>query len=216
MSLQKSDSNILLRFFDGIMDTSSAVIYNVLSDNYIIKNHIDEINKITISTRQEGILQPYYEKLTIPMNQLYIRNQLIKYSFTGLFTRERRDKESKYYKLYLFINLPYNLYVKLFRQTNDFNRWTSRTYESFTLLLDLYANGIIYDNEEETITNLSPPILQFYNFRTGISIDNMELLDSYKKLKKHYYLIVDNILPLDLKEILHHNELFKGRGSSPL
>ena len=106
--------------------------------------------------------------------------------------------------------------LKLYRSTNDFNNWEVHTFEIFTFLLDLYANNILKNNDENNkiIENLSTIIINKYNFQSSIFINNDILHIGYKELIIDFNIIANNLSSYDLKINIPHNDLYSNSMSS--
>ena len=212
MIYRKPDNNYFFWGLDYVLNGANYLMNQVLPEKEILKNYFEKINDIKIDNEDE--LNKYYY-LEIPNKYLYIRDKIQKYSLTDNFIINKYQ-QIEYYRLYLFIILPNDVFLKLYRSSNDFNEWEVHTFELFTFLLDLYANNILKNNEDnhKIIENLSSSIINKYNFKSSKFIENNILNEAYKEFIIDFNMITHNLSNYDLKINVPHNDLYSTALSS--
>jgi hypothetical protein len=194
MAFVKSDNNIFFYSIDTLLDGINYVITNILPEKEIITEYSNYMKEIKITSEEKDLLK-VYDILEVPVSYLYVRNQLEKYQFQPQINTEQKH----FYKLYFYIILPNDTFIKLVRASNNFMNWSVRTFELFTFLLDLYVNNV---------ENLTYTAMNKYNFSLKNKITEDELLDAKKDLSYFYDLIIKNLSPYDLKINILHIELY--------
>jgi hypothetical protein len=206
MIYRKTDNNYFFWGLDCVLDGANYLMNQVLPDKEILKDCFEKIRDIKIDNKDE---LDNFNFLEIPTKYLYIRDKIQKYSLTNNFSLNKYQ-QIEYYRIYLFIILPNDIFLKLYRSTNDFNNWEVHTFEIFTFLLDLYANNILKNNDENNkiIENLSTTIINKYNFQSSIFINNDILHIGYKEFIIDFNIIANNLSNYDLKINIPHNDLY--------
>ena len=206
MIYRKTDNNYFFWGLDCVLDGANYLMNQVLPDKEILKDCFVKIRDIKIDNKDE---LDNFNFLEIPTKYLYIRDKIQKYSLTNNFSLNKYQ-QIEYYRIYLFIILPNDIFLKLYRSTNDFNNWEVHTFEIFTFLLDLYANNILKNNDENNkiIENLSTTIINKYNFQSSIFINNDILHIGYKEFIIYFNIIANNLSSYDLKINIPHNDLY--------
>jgi hypothetical protein len=206
MIYRKTDNNYFFWGLDCVLDGANYLMNQVLPDKEILKDCFEKIRDIKIDNKDE---LDNFNFLEIPTKYLYIRDKIQKYSLTNNFSLNKYQ-QIEYYRIYLFIILPNDIFLKLYRSTNDFNNWEVHTFEIFTFLLDLYANNILKNNDENNkiIENLSTTIIHKYNFQSSIFINNDILHIGYKEFIIDFNIIANNLSNYDLKINIPHNDLY--------
>lgn len=156
--------NYLTNTFDYCLEKTYGYINNYLPDSIILKNH-----KELLDIYEGENLRDYIEKYSKNVNKIP----------SEIFER------LQLYKLYLYSFLPNNIYLKLFRDTNNFYSWTTDDFNDFTHLIDLYANDKLKNNYHDNII-----ILSFH-------IKEMDLILSYEK----YKYLLEHIFAINHKKL---------------
>ena len=212
MIYSKPDNNYFFWGLDCVLNGANYLINQVLPEKDILKDYFERINNIKIDNKDE---LDNYNYLEIPTKYLYIRDKIQKYSLTNNFIINK-FQQIEYYRLYLFIILPNDVFLKLYRSTNDFNDWEVHTFELFTFLLDLYANNILKNDEDnhKIIENLSVSIINKYNFKSSKFIGKNILNNAHKEFIIDFNMITHNLSNYDLKINIPHNDLYSSTMSS--
>lgn len=205
MIYKEKENNKLLRVVDYLLDGISIFVNNYLPENDIILGYNEELRNIIIE--DENINN--YKFLEVPIQYLYIRDKIKKYSLTNNYFRNEY-KQIQYYRLYLFIILPNDIFVKIYRSTNNFVNWNINTFDLFTFFLDLYANNIIKTNRNNTniIENISNIIIDKYKYKSSVNYNKELLLNAFEELIIELNIILYNLSNNDLRIKIIHNDLY--------
>ena len=194
-------NNNLLNVVDYLLDGISFIINNYLPENDIITSYNEELRNIIIE--DENINN--YKFLEIPIKHLQVRDKIQKYSLTNNYLINEYEQK-QYYRLYLFIILPNDIFVKLYRSTNNFVNWNIHTFDLYTFFLDLYANNIIKPNNN--IDNISNFIIDKFKFKSSLIFNKDLIYTTYQNLIIELNIVFYNLTYNDLKNKIIHNDLY--------
>ena len=194
-------NNNLLNVVDYLLDGISFFINNYLPENDIITSYNEELRNIIIE--DENINN--YKFLEVPIKHLQVRDKIQKYSLTNNYLINEYEQK-QYYRIYLFIILPNDIFVKLYRSTNNFVNWNIHTFDLFTFFLDLYANNIIKPNNN--IDNISNFIIDKFKFKSSLIFNKDLIYTTYQNLIIELNIVFYNLTYNDLKNKIIHNDLY--------
>jgi hypothetical protein len=194
-------NNNLLNVVDYLLDGISFIINNYLPENDIITSYNEELRNIIIEDQNIN----NYKFLEIPIKHLHVRDKIQKYSLTNNYLINEYEQK-QYYRLYLFIILPNDIFVKLYRSTNNFVNWNIHTFDLFTFFLDLYANNIIKPNNN--IDNISNFIIDKFKFKSSLIFNKDLIYTTYQNLIIELNIVFYNLTYNDLKNKIIHNDLY--------
>jgi len=115
-----------------------------------------------------------------------------------------------YYKLYLFYALPNNVFLKLYKITDDFSNWKPKTFFIFLVFIDLYMLNQINKIKENKYENDEFINNYFNKLKYNKSILSKQdliyfLIIYYNQLERYLDIIYDNMEPIDIRNNFIHN-----------
>lgn len=222
--LEKYQKKLVYEYSSFSEEYNNKII-SVTEDNYeIIYNNINNINSDDFEIIDDYINERYNDKYNMINYQfcLYLLNNINIYKLdlqklekiNFLLENFNISKINKcntyYYKLYLFYALPNNIFLKLYKTTDNFFNWKPKTFFIFLVLIDLYMLEQInkikqnkYENDE-FINNYFNKLKYDKNI---ISKKDLTYLLSiyYIQLERYLDIICHNMHPIDVHNNFIHN-----------